>query len=205
MASTTDTDSTTQQTTQTDISILSLNVRGINTQQTFDTKLTIIKNLIQTKRPDFLFLQETKLTKQNFEQEMKTILNAENVIFNSGNAVTGTAIIQITNKWKIIGHKIDQNESRISSAKVTRNNKTYEIMNIYAPADPQKRKTFYNNLNTIVAGIKENIILGGDFNTTLEDRDRTSVNKHIGREELKLIITTKDLKDSYRDIIISYT
>ena len=206
MASTTNTDSTTQHTTHTDISILSLNVRGMNTQQTFDAKLPIIKNLIQTKKPDFLFLQETKLTKPNFEQEMKIKLNAERAIFSSGNAVTGTAVIQITNRWKIIGHRIDHIEARISSVKITRNNKNYEIINIYAPADPQKRKTFYENLNITVSGIKENIVLGGDLNTTLEDRDKTSVNnQNIGREELKIIVTTRDLKDSYRDIYPNIT
>ena len=70
--------------------------------------------------------------------------------------------------------------------------------------DQHNRVTFYKDLENTLSTFKENIILAGDFNVTLEDRDikgyNSDNNKHKGREELQSLKNTHNLIDSYRQI-----
>ena len=92
---------------------------------------------------------------------------------------------------------------------MSRNQKFYTLVNIYAPSGSANndRILFFQNLLQILTAVKHDIILAGDFNVTLDDRDRNeeglddrSLNRNVGRAELQQIVDDCKLKDTYHDI-----
>ena len=187
----------------TDICLITLNIRGLNSLESINKKLPKLKRLILNKCPDMLLLQETNINKKEIKNEILDYFKPFPCIFNGNKKGSGNLIIQISDRWKIIGHSTDKDRGRTTTMTVTRQEKTYCIVNVYAPADNMERIEYFNELNNKIANIKENIILAGDFNTTLEERDRigmnTNNNSRPGRKELNMIIETRNLKDTYRE------
>jgi hypothetical protein len=83
---------------------------------------------------------------------------------------------------------------------------THTLVNIYGPAKHQHRKPFYEELNTLLRlrYQGQTIVLGGDFNNTLNDKDTSSQTKqhgHYGQTQpLRNTIVEYDLIDSYRQL-----
>ena len=79
-------------------------------------------------------------------------------------------------------------------------------MPVYAPSGTsfENNKTeFYINLHYwIKQHMKHKIIMGGDFNVTLDEIDQRGhkSNNRAGRQELQKIVTTNALIDTYRHI-----
>ena len=177
MDSTHVTDPTTPHTKQTDISIITLNIRGLNTTNSLEKKLPKIKLLIDKKQPDFLLLQETNITKKEIENEIIEYLGAKTSIFNNKATGSGNAILQFSDGWKIIGHDFKE-QGRKTVVEVTKNNKKYNLINIYAPSDAKERKIMFTKLNKEISKLNDKIILAGDYNVTLDDRDIVGLNVH---------------------------
>ena len=180
------------------ITILSLNVSGLS------RKITSLKNLIRDQRPDFLCLQETNIPNKQTSDKILFDLGLDNGIFSYTNTQgNGTAILQTSDKWNIIG-KDTLLDGRVSVATIRHLEETHTIVNTYAPAKSLARIGFYSTLANILFSFtdKQNIILIGDFNVTLEDRDIRGVsqNYQAGRKELDNIVSTLDLNDGYRMI-----
>ena len=80
------------------------------------------------------------------------------------------------------------------------------IVNIYAPSGIIKekcelRQNFFRNLNKqidLYMNTEDNIVLLGDFNTTLTRIDRSSDELGLGKSELENLIQKFDLEDNWR-------
>ena len=187
------------------LNILSLNIRGIKESR---HKLPKLRLLLSQHKTDFLFLQETNLDNNYRSQELVHVLGFNTGVFSGLGRGTGTGIIVISNRWKMVNHTVDNIEGRITTATVTNGTTTYTLVNIYAPALDTDRENFYLNLLPRLQAIKHKIVLGGDFNVCLHDSDITGTQlggRNIGRHELQQIIDTFDLKDTYRDIFPTVT
>ena len=185
-------------TAQLPIKIISLNVNGLS------QKIIYIKHLIRDHRPDFLCLQETNIHDKQTSDKILFDLGLNKGIFTYTNTQgNGTAILQTSDRWDII----DENrilDGRVSVATVRHLEETLTIVNTYAPASTPNRIGFYTDLADTLFSFtdKHNIILIGDFNVTLENRDTVGISKdyQAGRIQLANIVSTLDLIDGYRKI-----
>ena len=180
------------------IKIVSLNVSGLT------QKIEPVKNLIKDHRPDFLCLQETNIHNKQTSDKILFDLGLTKGIFTYTNTQgNGTAILQTSDRWDIINENRMLN-GRVSMVTVRHLEDTLTIVNIYAPAFTLNRIGFYSDLADTLFSFtdKHNLILIGDFNVTLDDKDIVGISKdyQAGRNQLKNIVSTLDLIDGYRKI-----
>ena len=190
-----------------DIKILTLNVRGLNRH--FGRKKLRLEHLINKYSPDFIFLQETHFSNPRDAKRLSVDLGLNIGHHSIGKLDNrqGVTTLVTSDKWKVLGQTQD-NEGRYVTLDVTRNQKYYTLVNIYAPSGSANndRALFFQNLLLVVTAAKHDIILAGDFNVTLDDRDRNeegldhrNQNRNVGRPELQHIINICKLKDTYSD------
>ena len=194
-----------------DITIMTINIRGIKGTETKNRKMTRIIDLKNRFSPDFIMLQETYLDNEHIANRL-TIdlqLSVGKHSLTTLDDKTGTTILVTSDRWRILGHTVDNDTGRIVTIDTTRNGKYYTLVNIYAPSgsDNHERRLFFNMLIDKLETAKYNIILVGDFNVTLHDSDRNETgiqhgnrNRNIGRAELQQIIDTHSLKDAYKTL-----
>ena len=77
------------------------------------------------------------------------------------------------------------------------------LVNIYAPNDPSQQSSFFKEIQQQLQEFSEEIIIiGGDFNCTLGEKDKkggnTSNRKHSAVEEIKKLCNLYDLNDIWR-------
>ena len=123
-----------------------------------------------------------------------------NYINTSGN---GTAILQTSNNWDITNENNYLN-GRVNVVTIRHQHESFQLVNTYAPAMGITRRVFFNDLTHILTNLtdKQTIILAGDFNVTLGDKDTVGVsNSHQpGRKELDNLVSTLNLQDSHRKL-----
>ena len=122
--------------TEGEIVIVSVNARGTNEIR----KLVGIENLIKKYKPDFLFIQETNINSIYRARQQINRLGLKNGIYNLGNHFNGTAILQTSNRWKIVDQTTD-NTGRKVELKINNGSHSYTLINIYTPQD-RKRERF---------------------------------------------------------------
>uniref|UniRef100_A0A182R3Y0 Reverse transcriptase domain-containing protein n=1 Tax=Anopheles funestus TaxID=62324 RepID=A0A182R3Y0_ANOFN len=167
--------------------MLSYNITTININNISNAnKLEALKSFVYALESDIVFIQE-------LEDEHISISGYE-IITNIDIARRGTAIalkhgIKITN----IARSPD---SRII---VMRINDTVTLCNVYAPSGSHNRKereNFYNHtLAYYLQNSTQNLIMAGDFNCVVHDKDSTGNNNNS--EALKGTIQALKLKDTW--------
>ena len=111
----------------------------------------------------------------------------------------GTGILQTSDRWEVLD--VLRVGGRMTGITITDRTNTLMLVTLYAPAKYQERKRFFEEVLNVLGNVRHEIILMGDFNITLEDRDisGTSVGKNnYGREELKQLVDQLRLVDGYR-------
>ena len=116
----------------------------------------------------------------------------------------GTAIL-FKGKYNIIDvHKSE--DSRIILANIKIDDKTFTVLNIYAPNIPNERKHFFLKIQKWVDKFAQNeqaLLIGGDFNFTEENRlDRATRNeiKDVSATSFKSLTTSRNLLDVWRHL-----
>ena len=160
--------------------IISLNVRsGLNEKK----KLTKFIQYMKEYSWDIALLQETAKINPRTWGKLETEL--EGKIFQSKDTLGKNAqgIAQIY-KNKLINDikRVDyHSENRISKINIEINNKIYSIINVYLNSNQKKRKKDLIDLKQILTGIRNDIVIGGDFNSILDKKER------FARVEVKTI------------------
>ncbi|KAL5017687.1 hypothetical protein ScPMuIL_005230, partial [Solemya velum] len=92
----------------------------------------------------------------------------------------------------------ENNSGRIIGIKIKIEEKEIVLMSIYAPNNNNERVTFFQNLDSVVG---DNVVIGGDFNTSLSQKDRhNTIHKpDKPHDKLKELICNKNLYDVWRD------
>ena len=178
--------------------IISLNSGGIRTKDRFDTALQFCCNI----GADFSVMQETHLGFNKF-MDIKNQWEGDVYISPGTTFRDGILLLAKNTAPKIDLLKSDSNGKYI----IFRISKTKDvIVNVYAPSGITKekrelRQNFFRNLNKqldLHTNREDNILLLGDFNTTLTPLDRSSGELGEGKSELESLIQKFDLEDNWR-------
>ena len=146
------------------ISFLSVNSQGLRA----DDKRSSVFTYFTRNRFDIILLQETYWT-LDMESKIKSEWKG-NVFFNHGTNISrGVAILVSSQLDHIISDTKRDNEGRILNVVLELEDRTLNIVNIYAPPTDTERRNFFSSLDDFLSNRFENII-GGDFNCILDAR-----------------------------------
>ncbi|CAG2195597.1 unnamed protein product [Mytilus edulis] len=126
----------------------------------------------------------------------------EGVIYESNgkNCRQGVAIM-ISNNYKESSKLVFKDDNgRFIHVTYDYLGKVYNLVSLYAPNNYSERKEFFMFVREYISSL-ENLIVGGDFNTTLSSLDRGGLSKHICDEaykELFEIIHSCNVYDVWR-------
>ena len=150
---------TTDKSTHTNLTILSLNINGLSEEKNRTKLFEILIN----KKIDIAIQQETHSTKKTinlWEKEWpgKSFWNSCKISKSSGVAIF------LRKELDIEKHTIlKDEEGRILSLNFSYEKQNFQIINIYAPTRNSMQPKYYKSLKQYLTA-KQNIILGGDFN-----------------------------------------
>lgn len=181
------------------LTLVSLNIRGLR------HKTQHIRNIAHKHKPDFILLQETNIhdrytqmqTLQKLRPEVK---EAYWTVDKETTQSRGVVILKTGNDWTVKRHYGDD-KGRIGMVEINNENLTYHLYNIYGPASyDDDGKTFENIDDLMESNGHNEIVIGGDFNATLDTLDSTSSrNQHKKKtQSLKTLLQNNHLEDTYR-------
>ena len=186
---------------KTDLTYISLNVRGIRGNQ----KRNSLFQWLNSQHMDIILLQETYFTK---EMEYRVQNEWKGKCFHSygTNHSRGVSILIKQNLDVNVESSIVTQDGRNVMLLLSVDDRNICIINVYAPTEkPQKEKYFKFLLNWINSNKKKNfseLIIGGDFNCVLNPRLDTSGTKSLYTTPigLKNIINALNLIDVWRNM-----
>lgn len=147
---------------------LSLNVRGLN--KSFKRRL--IFRWLHKQKQQFIFLQEcycTNLCTPQWRNEW-----GGEVFFSYGTNHSKGVMILINPALNCkIERVISDKNGRFIILKLSVDQQSIVLVNIYAPNDTNQQTAFFSKLNQLLQEFaQENIIIGGDFNCALSPKDK---------------------------------
>ncbi len=176
-----------------DIKIFSLNIRGLNN----DSKRRTIMKWLKNNSCNIVFFQET-FCQSNIELGNEWVVkhNKTNSPHSRGVAIAFRSDLD----YKIQNiHQTDDARVLLINAKIKETETT--LVNIYAPTDKKDRSNFFKKLKMWIPRYSDhfdNIILGGDFNSTLNDNDRTNPdNTDYTRHDFMQLMKSLKLVDAW--------
>ena len=146
------------------VSLLSLNVNGIHDSK----KWSSILNMILSISPNIVSLQETHLTKDQ-EYLFSHALPNFSIFYDHGTSNSAGVLTAVRHSRGINARKINGNDGRIITIECMWDNEVYKVINIYALNDHFERLAFFNALCPDLQDT--NVILYGDFNLVLSEKD----------------------------------
>ena len=125
-----------------------------------------------------------------------------NIVFSrNSNLSAGVAILFAKNFLPVSFDCEEIIKGRLLKVTARYEKNTFTLLNVYAPVNPQERCCFLNKLADTLSGCAQTdfLILGGDFNCTVDDLDRNHLEPNLqSRKFLKRIIATYELSDVWR-------
>lgn len=176
----------------------SLNINGMRDGR----KNGVLSEIINLKELSVIFLQETHSTKSN-ETEWGLWWKGEYILSHGTNLSAGVAILfSPTVKTKFLSiNEIIAGRLLVVNAEIC--NLNFLFVNIYAPNVGAERVDFFNKLDSIFIGQKDDvfIVVGGDWNCTLDfTLDRNSEEPHVlSAVHLTGILKKSNLIDVWRE------
>ena len=141
------------------IHLLTLNINGLQN----DSKRFDLFQQLQNKAIDIIFLQETHTTPDTSTKWEKDWKGKSFWHSGPNPKASGIAILFKENlKFEIIRYETDC-DGRIIKCLLQIQNQIFQLINIYAPANPKNKKTFYKELLKFIEN-KNNTMLAGHFN-----------------------------------------
>ncbi|MES9884044.1 MAG: reverse transcriptase domain-containing protein [Sedimenticola sp.] len=173
-----------------------MNVRGLGAK----SKRTQIFQWFKDNSYDICFLQETHTT-LNTANEWESEWGSDAIFSGNSSNSEGVGILFNSRLAYTIHSIMDVIPGRIQAVNLEINNKNTLLINIYGPNT--EGNTFFNQLDDFISQHEnERMIIGGDFNVTLNcDLDKKggliTTNK-VNRDKIKNIIEKYDLSDIWR-------
>jgi len=186
------------------VTIAFLNAAGLRDP----TRLQNCLFSLRTTKYDFIFITETHLD-SSFSNAIKANWNYPFYISEGSVRTKGVLLLTSRRAPQISSVTSDPN-GRYIIASLQSGNKHLTLAGIYAPsgysnAIVNERISFFDNLNTILGPLKsrgDDIIIGGDFNVTLGDRDRSPFHTRQffchSQQALRDLQMNLDLEDLWR-------
>ena len=189
-----------------DKSNLNTKIISYNIQSFGEDKYITVNSLL--KMCDFLLLQETWKFEQEFYNIIKRKFNGYDCIYTSGmddkvplkgRPYGGVGILFRAN-LNCTTEKIETISKRMCTLKVTTDNSSMLLFNIYMPNDMRRPGEELDEFNEILAEVKDivskfspiDVIIGGDFNCDLTRNNFQSraLELFVGNEHLHLCINS---------------
>eukprot|EP00253_Pinus_taeda_P007045 PITA_07045 len=156
-----------------------------------------VRDLIKTEHPDFLLLQETKITEQEFQNSLKRSRNYEGIAMSANGASRGIGTIWDKNKWKLKDNRQNRWWVRLDMQNTTKMEE-YTIYNVYAPPHFRDKASCWDSLSSdLMTAHGRNVFLGGDLNLIRNADEKVGGNflADPSRDTLEEIIQTHSLVD----------
>ena len=181
------------------LSCATLNVRGCRDSMKRYQLFELLKNT--SHHADFYLLQETHSITRD-EQVWPLVWRGKCILSHKNNNSAGVAILFHPNSTVEIIDKSEPIPGHLLHTQVKLNGTLVNIINVYAHTDANERLHCFTRLNTLLTNMnQEPVIIGGDFNCTLNpELDRlqcTESDRHSTRL-LDNMIHRHKLIDSWR-------
>eukprot|EP00253_Pinus_taeda_P006269 PITA_06269 len=160
-------------------------------------KANAVRDLLKSEQPDFLLLQETKITEQEFKESMKRSRSYEGIAISAAGASGGIGTIWNKNRWKLKDVKQNRWWIRLDIQNTTLT-EDYSIYNVYAPPHFREKASCWESISSdLLTAQGRNIFLGGDLNLIRNAEEKLGGNFYAdpSREALEEIIQTHSLVD----------
>ena len=176
------------------LKISSININGMNVSN-IQSQLV---NYIKFKRLDVIFLQEHNL--RDNSNLTKELLDFCEVYINFSISHKGGTAILINRKlnYTFLSQEMSA-DSRITSLRIKYYGNILHFVNVYAPAGvtyTERDKFFQDDLLYYLRNNLDNVVLAGDWNCVLSERDCQSRNIHISKT-LSNIVRAIKCKDAW--------
>lgn len=143
-------------------------------------KLQKVFSNFEEKKIDIVFLQETFWT-GTFIYQVRDKWNGSVFYSNGNNGRQGVAILlssNFKNTCNIVSNFGSQ--GRFLHMQLEMDNNTLNLFNVYAPNVLADKVDFFNFINNYIHdGSYDNVMIAGDFNTTLAKIDRSGATQHL--------------------------
>ncbi len=182
-----------------ELNLISINVRGLHDK----SKRITLFQWLKDKKYDIICLQETFCTKNfipNFDRDWQGPVYHSVSDTNHGRGVC--IMVRKGFEFKLINKHISDDGRRIL-LNIDINGNVLCITNIYGPNNENVRCDFLKKVNTWVrqyTSTLDNIIITGDFNTTLSDLDRLRQCKDKSTNIFIKLLKNLSLTDTWRKI-----
>ena len=174
---------------------VSNNCNGLRNVNKFKKYVSIINE----SRIDFLMLQET-FWDESFVTNLSDIFEGTVFYSNSTQLRQGVAIL-VSQKYKHNVTKVyNDKDGRFLHVKFEHEGSVYNILNVYAHNVGKEKSDFFMFLDNYMQQY-DNIIVSGDWNTTLSKLDRASKTEHkddIGYKTLCTLMNNNNVYDVWR-------
>ncbi|XP_057840889.2 uncharacterized protein LOC131050696 [Cryptomeria japonica] len=136
-------------------------------------KRQLIKRGLDQLRPDVVFLQETKMNKEEASLLIRSWKQWTGAFMDSEGASGGLGIL-----WNPNNHKVEEvfvspmwQVCKIHSFPL---NADFILINVYGSSKPSLQREFWKPLSSLIQELEEGvIIIGGDFNAILDLNDKS--------------------------------
>ncbi|KAG4192918.1 hypothetical protein ERO13_A07G187699v2 [Gossypium hirsutum] len=141
------------------------NCRGLGSP----AKLRELKQLLVANNPDLIFISETKMSANDFRRVQNKCRVQNGLAVNSEGRSGGLALM-----WRDGMNISVQNYSKhhIGSMVKLENNKKIRVTGFYGHANPTLRSSSWDILRRVGDSVREEWIVGGDFNAILNDAEK---------------------------------
>eukprot|EP00253_Pinus_taeda_P005844 PITA_05844 len=162
------------------------------------SKWKAIKDLLNQEHPDLLLIQETKITEQDFQQQLQHFKNFTGLSISSDGASGGIGTIWNKNNWEIIHSYLYPWWIR-TDMKNKGTQEVFHIYNIYSPNHYRDKISCWNTIEADLLTIHNSrIIIGGNMNVIRNAQEKFGGNFHAdtSRDKLESIIQSYNLLDT---------
>ncbi|TYG80510.1 hypothetical protein ES288_D02G221900v1 [Gossypium darwinii] len=139
-------------------------------------KIRELKQLLVANNPDLIFLSETKMSANEFQRVQNKCRWQNGLTVNSEGRSGGLALM-----WRDGMNVSIQNYSKhhIDSMVKLDNNKTIRVTGFYGHANPNHRSSSWDILRRVGESVREEWVVGGDFNAILNDAEKEGGRKRV--------------------------
>ena len=178
-------------------SVASLNVRGLHNH----SKRSTIYSWLNDKQLDIVCLQETYCTEKNIKSFEKDWSGDVFQCVTDSPHSRGVTILLNSSFDHVFVNKFSSSDGRRLMINIKVNNNNFTIVNLYAPNKSEYKKDFLKRSEKWInqhAQIESQIIICGDFNVTIEPKDRRNKKIDPFAKSLKTFMQCTNTVDTFR-------
>lgn len=168
-------------------------MRGLGREE----KRKVVRNAIDQSKPDVIFLQETKLN-EGRECALREWMRARRLGMESVPAIVAAGGLAVLFKKDVFSciDVVRGDTFILLHLRIQQNQEDVMVCNVYGPHERRGRELVFNEIGELLEGFAGRVVVGGDFNTILNDGERRGVGENMrGDDSFKLFVNDNYLID----------